>query len=381
VTGSGSGSSWGWWRDRRLPVPGLHLDTAAAGRSSRATLAATAAHAEREATAGAYVAAAQAEPVLAQGRATLAGLLGVPAAGLAFVPSADAALDILLRIWPLREGDTVAVVRPEWGPNLDAFTARGLRVAEIAAHGDGAVDLAALERMLRDAPPAAVHLVQVTSHRGLVQPVTEAAALCRAAGVQLWVDAAQALGHVDTACGADAIYATSRKWLTGPRGVGLLGVTEPWWDRLRVTASALERAVQPPGSSPLWLVGTGEANVAAWIGLAQAAAEYVAAGPALVWARLAEAGRQVREALADLPGWAVADPADAPSAIVAARPVGGQDVAATRARLLDEHGIVTTACVTLRAPRDMKEPLLRISPHVDVTPEDLATLRHALLAR
>ena len=28
--------------------------------------------------------------------------------------------------------------------------------------------------------------------------------LCRAAGVPLWVDAAQALGHVDTACGADA---------------------------------------------------------------------------------------------------------------------------------------------------------------------------------
>ena len=35
------------------------------------------------------------------------------------------------------------------------------------------------------------------------------------------VDAAQAFGHADTACGADAIYATSRKWLTGPRGVGL----------------------------------------------------------------------------------------------------------------------------------------------------------------
>jgi len=66
----------------------------------------------------------------------------------------------------------------------------------------GAVDLAALERMLAGARPAFVHLTQFTSHRGLVQPVAEAAALCRAAGVPLWVDAAQALGHVDTACGA-----------------------------------------------------------------------------------------------------------------------------------------------------------------------------------
>ena len=356
----------------------LHLDTAAAGRSSLATLAATAAHAEREATTGAYVAQEEAEPVLAEGRASLARLLGVPARGVAFMPSAQAALDTLLATWPLREGDTVAVVPCEWGPNLDAFAARGLRVTEIATHGDGSVDLAALERMLAGPPPAVVHLVQVTSHRGLVQPVAEAAALCRAAGVPLWVDAAQALGHVDTACGADAIYATSRKWLTGPRGVGMLGVTEPWWDRLRIVAPELERSFRPADSSPLWLLDATEANVAAWIGLCTAVAEYTEAGPALVWGRLAEVGRQTREALAGLPGWAVADPVDAPSAIVALRATNGQDVGKTRARLLP--GIVTTAGSIHRAPRDMTEPLLRISPHVDCTPEDLDRLRQALVA-
>jgi pyridoxal 5-phosphate dependent beta-lyase len=41
---------------------------------------------------------------------------------------------------------------------------------------------------------------------------------------------------------------------------------------------------------------------------------------------------------------------------------------------------VTTAALTARAPREMKEPYLRISPHVDVTPEDLAMLRRALPA-
>jgi hercynylcysteine S-oxide lyase len=372
------GVGWGWWRDRRRPAPGLHLDTAAAGRSSRATLAAAAAHAEREATVGAYVAQAEAEPLLAEGQARLAGLLGVPAAGVAFLESAETALDTLLRIWPLAYGDTVAVARPEWGPNLDAFAHRGLRIVEMAAHGDGAVDLAALERMLADAPPAVVHLVQVTSHRGLVQPVAEAVALCRAAGVPLWVDAAQALGHVDTAGGADAVYATSRKWLTGPRGVGLLGITEPWWDRLRITASELERSVQPADASPLWLLSAHEANVAAWVGLCQAAAEYLDAGPSRIWARLAEAGRQTREALADLPGWALADPVDAPSAIVALRAANGQDIAKIRTRLLAEHAIATTAAAPVRAPRDMPEPLLRISPHVDLTPEDLSRLTEAL---
>jgi len=63
---------WRWWRERRPPAEPIHLDTAAAGRSSLGTLAATAAHAEREATTGAYVAQEEAEPVLAEGRARLA---------------------------------------------------------------------------------------------------------------------------------------------------------------------------------------------------------------------------------------------------------------------------------------------------------------------
>ncbi len=104
------------------------------------------------------------------------------------------------------------------------------------------------------------------------------------------------------------------------------------------------------------------------------------ADPARIWRRLAEVGRQTRETLAGLPGWTVAGPADAGSAITALRATNGQDIAATRARLLDEYGIVTTAGAVNRAPLEMKEPLLRISPHVDCTPEELGLLRDALLA-
>jgi pyridoxal 5-phosphate dependent beta-lyase len=125
--------------------------------------------------------------------------------------------------------------------------------------------------------------------------------------------------------------------------VGVLGVAGPWWDRLRITAPELEKSIRPADSSPLWLLDATEANVAAWVGLCTAVAEYLAAGPERIWARLAEVGRQTREALAGLPG------------------------------------IVTTAAGTLRAPRDMTEPLLRVSPHIDCTAEDLDRLRQALL--
>ena len=67
-----------------------------------------------------------------------------------------------------------------------------------------------------------------------------------------------------------------------------------------------------------------------------------------------------------------------PTAITAIEPVDGRDVFAVRQRLLDEHGILTTACSLARAPLEMTRPSLRISPHVDLAPEHVVALRTAL---
>jgi pyridoxal 5-phosphate dependent beta-lyase len=336
-------------------------------------LAAVKAHLDLEATAGGYIAEDRAAPLLDAARVALAGLLGVPSGGLVFTESGTASFRAILAAWPLRAGDVVAVAPSEWGPNLEKFAARGVELAELDTVGDGQVDLAALERRLADRPPAVVQLTQVASHRGLVQPVAEAAALCRAAGVPLWVDAAQALGHVETACGADVIYATSRKWLAGPRGVGLLGVAEPWWGKLQVRIPAMSGDVPP-----VQVLESDEANIAGRVGLAEAVSLHLAAGPAAVRARLAEVGRMVREVLGDLPGWQVAGDLEAPCSTTALRPLDGQDPVAVRRRLIEEHRIVTTAAVVARAPREMTGPLLRVSPHVDSTAADLGVLRAAL---
>jgi pyridoxal 5-phosphate dependent beta-lyase len=372
---------WRRFKDQRPLSTFVHLDAAAAGRASRQVLAAVAGYAERESVTGAYVAAAQAEPVLSAGRSALGELLGVEAGGIAFVESATAALGVLLRAWPLMAGSTVAVLPSEWGPALDAFTDRGLRVAVLAVDGSGVLDTGALRQFVAMTPPAFVHLDLVASHRPLVQPVSEAVTICHEAGVPVWVDAAQGLGQVDAACGADAIYATSRKWLCGPRGVGVIGVASSWWRRLRPRASEMDREEWLPAQSPVLLLESREAHVAGRVGLCAAVAEHVALGPAQVRSRLAEVGQLTREALAGVPGWEVLPAPDgAGGAITALRPTAGQKVAATCAMLLAEHRIVTTAAVPARAPREMKEPYLRISPHVDVRPEDLAMLRRALPA-
>jgi pyridoxal 5-phosphate dependent beta-lyase len=238
---------------------------------------------------------------------------------------------------------------------------------------DGQIDLDQLERRLATAPPAVVHLTQVVSHRSLVQPVAQAAALCRAAGVPLWVDAAQAVGHVDTALGADAVYAPGRKWLAGPRGVGMLAIGESWWRRLNIPAVAMAPADWPP----VRLLESHDAHVAGRVGLAAAARQFLDAGPAQVWQRLQQVGQESRKVLGGLAGWEVAG-GGGPSAITGLRPTAGQDVVAVRRRLLSEHAIVTTAAVPARAPREMTEILLRVSPHVDCSAASLQRLSEAL---
>lgn len=364
------------WRARRPPSDVLHLDNAAAGRQSVATLDAVARHARLESTIGAYVAQEAVLETVEQLRADLAGLLGTSAECVAFVESATAAGRAVLDAWPLPVGAHIGIVAGEWGPNVDAFERRGLTPVELAADPDGTLNLEELERRLAHDPPAVVHLTQVSSHRALVQPVGEAARLCRDAGVPLWVDAAQAVGHVDARSVADVVYGTSRKWLAGPRGVGFVAVAERSWDHLDPPRPAMAGDLLPPR-----YLESAEAHVAGRVGLATAVRELLTDGPATVRERLGEVGRRTRAVLADVPGWTVVDAADAPGAITALRPTAGQDVVAERRRLLADHRILTTAATTARAPRDMAVPLLRISPQVDCTEADLERLAGALATR
>jgi pyridoxal 5-phosphate dependent beta-lyase len=354
------------------------MNTAAAGRPGRDTLRAVASHMEREAVIDVYIAEAEAEPVIMEGRAALAGLLGMEPEGIAFTESATTALSVLLRSWPLPAGSTVAVIPSEWGPALDAFADHGLRVTMLTVDDEGLIDLDALRAFLAVTHPAFVHLTPVASHRPLVQPAAAVATICHAAGVPLWVDAAQALGHVNADYGADAIYATSRKWLAGPRGVGVIGVREPWWLSLRPRPSDVDRLSEPHGPSLVRMMESREGNIAGRVGLCAAVTDYLALGPQAVQERLAAVGRLTRETLADVRGWAVLKEAGRASAITALRPTAGQDVTAVSSFLRAEHRIITSAAHLFRAPREMREPLLRISPHVDCQPADLAVLRQAL---
>lgn len=340
----------------------LHLDSAACGRQATTTLDAVADHARLEVERGGYVAEELAAGTLDGLHRDLATLLGTDAEGVALLESASTARDALLRAWPLSDSATIGVLPSEWGPNLVAFEQAGLRLAWLDHDAVGRLDLDAFERRLTTDPPDVVHLTQVAAHSGLEQPVSRAVSIARECGVPVWVDAAQALGHVDCTAGADATYAVSRKWLTGPRGIGVLAVSASSRDHLRVRPEELESE---------------EAHVAGRVGLASAVRDHIEREPATVTARLAECGRRVRHTMAETDGWEPVDVGPESTAIVALRPTGGQDVVKERARLLEEHAILTTAVLPWRAP-EVGEPWLRLSPHVDLEDADLDRLVAAM---
>ncbi|GAA4295145.1 ergothioneine biosynthesis PLP-dependent enzyme EgtE [Mycobacterium paraffinicum] len=365
------------WRAARPPVAGLHLDSAACSRQSLAVIEAAALHARNESEIGGYVAAEAAAPALDAGRVAFAALAGMPDAEVVFTTGSLNALDLLLGGWPA-DRRMVACLPGEYGPNLALFAAHGFDRQLLPTLEDGRLALDDAALALEADPPDLVHLTAVGSHSGVVQPLSMIAQLCRELRLPLVVDAAQALGQVDCAVGADVTYASSRKWIAGPRGVGALAVRRELMEGLR-----------PRLAPPDWLAGSftvaqqlefGEANIAARVGFSLALGEHLAYGPQAVRARLVELGGTSRRVLADVAGWAVVEEVDELSAITTLAPVDGADPQVVRAWLLAERRILTTFVGVQRAPLRLAGPVLRVSPHVDTTAEDLQTLAEALIA-
>jgi hercynylcysteine S-oxide lyase len=300
----------------------------------------------------------------------------MPDAEVVFTTGSLNALDLLLGSWPA-ESRTLACLPGEYGPNLAVMSAHGFTVRTLPTLDDGRLALDDAAYQLDADPPDLVHLTPVASHSGVVQPLAMMAKLCGELGLPLVVDAAQALGLVDCAVGADVTYSSSRKWIAGPRGVGVLVVQPDLMERLR------PRLPAPDWLPPLTVaqqLGFGEANIAARVGFSVALGEHLAYGPEAVRARLAELGGVSRTVLADVPGWAVVEEVEELSAITTLAAVDGADPRAVREWLLAERRILTTYAGVERAPRELTAPVLRISPHADTTSEDLETFAEALIA-
>lgn len=161
----------------------------------------------------------QARAVLESARERLAALFGARAENCVMTSGGTEAN--LLAVAALGGGRRVLASAVEH----DAV--RAAAVAEsIPVDGNGVVLLDVLERMLAepDARPALVCLMLANNEVGTIQPVAEAARLCRSHGALLHVDAVQAAGRIAVdlrALGADSLAVSGHKF-GGVKGAGAL---------------------------------------------------------------------------------------------------------------------------------------------------------------
>ena len=207
-------------------MPLIYMNSAGHGAPSEQTLARMAAHLQREQAVGPAQAAVEAYPHLAEVKANAARLIGAELSDVGLTSTTSSAwLEIASRL-KIR-GRRVLAAPHEWGDYL--------RTLQRMAENAGATleilppldlsnpDLTGWAARI-DEDVAAIFTPMVTSVRGLRYPVEAIARLPRPSSCVYLIDAAQALGQteVDVAkIGCDALVATTRKWLRGPRETAL----------------------------------------------------------------------------------------------------------------------------------------------------------------
>lgn len=156
--------------------------------------------------------------ILEDARETIARKFGARPADVVFTSGATEADALALHA--LGQGRRLIVGATEH----DAILTPPGDAARIPVNREGVADLAALEALLADGPPALVCLMAANNETGTLQPVAEAAAICHRHNALLHVDAVQAAGRLRVSfpeSGADSMAISSHK-MGGPAGAGAL---------------------------------------------------------------------------------------------------------------------------------------------------------------
>ena len=320
------------------------------------------------------------EAAIESSRLALATFLEVPIEELALTRNTTESLNTLISGYPWRKGDEVVIGNQDYGSMVAAFKQAEKRFGIVIKVADVPLtpflpdEVVKAYSSLFSANTRMVHLTHLINLTGQVIPVAQIASLAHEKGIEVAVDAAHSVAHLDFKLPdlqADYLGASLHKWLCNPIGVGFLWMKKSHiqkiWPLMGDTdyPDADMRKFEHQGTRPIHSLMT----------LPTAIALHHNIGSNLKMQRLKYLMRSCCERIADHPGIAINTPwnrEDANSAIVNVA-VKGFTPQQLADRLLKEFSIFTVA-IDHPAVKGV-----RITPHVFTSVQDVVTLAGALI--
>ncbi|MGW4484467.1 aminotransferase class V-fold PLP-dependent enzyme [Amycolatopsis sp. NPDC004368] len=271
-----------------------------------------------EALVGGYEAAAAAAECIEAVYTSVARLINAEPEDIAITDNATRSWQAVFYALRFGAGDRILTSRAEYASNAIAYlqVARrtGVRVEVVADDETGQLDVADLRRLIDD-DVKLIAVSHVPTQGGLVNPAEEIGAVARDAGIPFLLDACQSAGQLDldvSRLHCDALSATGRKYLRGPRGTGFLYVHPRLRERLEPATLDLHSAsweapddyvVDPTAKRfEVW-----ERDFAAVLGLGAAVDYALEWGLPAIEERVVALGSSLRTRLGELAGVRVHD--------------------------------------------------------------------------
>jgi cysteine desulfurase / selenocysteine lyase len=375
----------------RAETPGCqhvtHLNNAGSSLPPQPVLDAVIGHLELEAKIGGYEAHEANEAAIDRFYGATAELIGAKPEEIAFLSSATRAWDMAFYSFRFDRGDRILTSVADYISNYLAFiqTAErtGTEVVTVPNDGHGQVSVERL-RELVDHRVRLIAITHVPTNGGLVNPVAEIGQIAHEAGVPYLVDACQSAGQMPLdvdEIGCDALSATGRKFLRGPRGTGFLYVRRALLERLEPPLVDMRAAdwvapdryeLRPDGRRfEEW-----EQDYAGKAGLARAIDYALEWDVGAIWGRVRALGNRLRGQLAEIAGVTVRDVGAERCAIVTFDVAGvpAQQLKDALARQAINVTVSATTSAVIESIERGLPDLVRASPHYYNTEEEVDRL-------